>query len=208
MTSCRHLSTLVVVDSTVVDYESLVNSTKPGTAVLVLDAERDGIEQISQALAEADSLESLHILSHGSAGVLQLGSTSLNWQTLRRYAAQLQAWAKPLAGAEILLYGCKVAAGAIGQWFVRQLKSLTGAEIAASTNLTGSSVLGGDWNLEFTTGEIRTPLVFLLRQWLAIHMCCQYWSQIRSEMEMLLIKSGCLVLMLRLQAGHLQSYRF
>nr|RNJ67874.1 MAG: DUF4347 domain-containing protein [Leptolyngbya sp. IPPAS B-1204] len=160
MTSCRHLSTLVVVDSTVVDYESLVNSTKPGTAVLVLDAERDGIEQISQALAEADSLESLHILSHGSAGVLQLGSTSLNWQTLRRYAAQLQAWAKPLAGAEILLYGCKVAAGAIGQWFVRQLKSLTGAEIAASTNLTGSSVLGGDWNLEFTTGEIRTPLVF------------------------------------------------
>jgi Ca2+-binding RTX toxin-like protein len=160
MTFCRRFSTLVVVDSTVADYQSLVNSTPSEAAILILDPNQDGIEQITQVLAKAENIESLHILSHGSVGALQLGSANLNWQTLNRYASQLRAWAKALSGAEILLYGCEVAAGAIGQWFVRQLKSLTGAEIAASTNLTGNSDLGGDWTLEFATGHIHTPLAF------------------------------------------------
>ena len=34
--------------------------------------------------------------------------------------------------------------------------SFTGADIAASTNLTGNSKYGGDWVLEFHTGEINT----------------------------------------------------
>jgi Ca2+-binding RTX toxin-like protein len=160
MTSCRRLSTLVVVDSTVADYQSLVNSTNPEAAILILDPTQDGIEQITQTLVKAENIESLHILSHGSTGALRLGSASLSWQTLNRYTSQLRAWAKSLANAEILLYGCEIAAGAIGQWFVHQLKLLTGAEIAASTNLTGNSALGGDWRLEFATGQIRAPLAF------------------------------------------------
>lgn len=160
MTSCRRLSTFVVVDSTVSDYQSLVNSISPEANVLVLDRERDGIEQITQALTGVKTVKSLHILSHGDSGALRLGSTTLNWQNLDRYTSHLRSWTNALAGAEVLLYGCKVAAGTMGQWFVRQLKSLIGAEVAASTNLTGSTALGGDWTLEFSTGPIQSPLVF------------------------------------------------
>lgn len=160
MTSSRRPSTIVVVDSTVTNYQDLVSSLISEADILVLDRERDGIEQITQALTATGTLESLHILSHGDSGSLQLGSTPLSWQTLDRYASHLRAWARVLAGSEILLYGCKVAAGTVGQWFVQQLKVLTGAEIAASTNLTGNVALGGDWSLEFATGPIQSPPIF------------------------------------------------
>ena len=53
-----------------------------------------------------------------------------------------------------MLYGCDVASGT-GANFVDRISELTGADVAASTNLTGIS---GDWNLEFAKGEIESPL--------------------------------------------------
>jgi hypothetical protein len=162
MTFCRRFSTLVVVDPTVADYQALLKHI-PAAHVLVLNREADGIEQITQALAAESvaSVQHLHILSHGCVGELQLGNTRLNSTTLTNYISQLQTWATLLSQqAEILLYGCEVAAGALGKQFVRQLKRLTGAEIAASSTLTGNRGLGGNWNLEFTTGQISAPPVF------------------------------------------------
>jgi hypothetical protein len=67
----------------------------------------------------------------------------------------LQSWAGALGrGADLLLYGCDVAADVMGQGFVQQLAALTGADVAASTNRTGSGALGGDWTLEYQTGAI------------------------------------------------------
>ncbi len=161
MISCHRHPAVVIIDPSVTDYSSLIRDLALETRVFILDPTKDGVEQITQVMAEVESIESLHILSHGSAGTLHLGSTHFSWQTLDRYTSLLQTWAKTLKqGSEILLYGCEVAAGAIGQWFVQQLKLLTGAEIAASTNRTGSAELGGDWNLEFKTGPIRSPLPF------------------------------------------------
>lgn len=160
--ACSHrLPALIVVDASVIDHEILLSSIRPNANVLILDQNQDGVEQISHTLASLGIVESLHILSHGSPGTLQLGTAHLNGQTFNQYAAHLQTWAKALKrGAEILLYGCEVAAGAVGQRFVQQLKGLTGAEVAASTNLTGSAALGGDWILEYATAQIRTPLAF------------------------------------------------
>ena len=53
-----------------------------------------------------------------------------------------------------MLYGCDVAAGT-GANFVNKLSQLTGADVAASTNITGKD---GDWNLEFAKGQIESPL--------------------------------------------------
>ena len=38
------------------------------------------------------------------------------------------------------------------------MSRLTGADVAASDNLTGAAAEGGDWNLEYSTGSIDTPL--------------------------------------------------
>ena len=54
----------------------------------------------------------------------------------------------------MMLYGCHVAAGT-GALFVDRFSELTGADVAASTNLTGRD---GDWNLEYVKGQIESPL--------------------------------------------------
>ena len=53
----------------------------------------------------------------------------------------------------MLLYGCNVATG-VGQSFISAISSVTGADVAASTNPTGAASLGGDWQLEAATGNI------------------------------------------------------
>ncbi|HEY9643237.1 MAG TPA: DUF4347 domain-containing protein, partial [Coleofasciculaceae cyanobacterium] len=154
-------TTLVVIDSNVNDYQSLINSVDSQAQIVVLNPVQDGVEQITTALSHFKGIESLHILSHGDAGQLQLGSSQLSWKTFAHYRHQLTTWTNALANnADILLYGCRVAAGAIGQRFVQQLSQLIGANVAASTTLTGQASLGGDWELAFRVGQISAPLAF------------------------------------------------
>jgi Ca2+-binding RTX toxin-like protein len=160
MTSTRP-QTLILVDSAVNDYESLVNHLRADAEVVMLHPHQDGVEQITEVLAERQSLESLHILSHGDAGKVYLGATQLSADTLDHYAEKLSNWAASLTpNADILLYGCDVAADEMGQQFVEKLSHITQANIAASTNLTGDAAQGGDWDLEFTVGDVQTPIAF------------------------------------------------
>ncbi len=154
MSSIARCTTVVFVDVSTPDYQTLIAGIHPDTDVYILNAEQDGIQQITTYLAGRSSISSVHIVSHGSAGSLHLGSTVLNSSTLERYSAALQSWSAALTDdADILLYGCNIAKGE-GSAFVQQLAALTGADLAASTNLTGRAAHGGDWTLEYTTGSI------------------------------------------------------
>ncbi|MEM9483918.1 MAG: DUF4347 domain-containing protein, partial [Cyanobacteria bacterium P01_F01_bin.116] len=146
---------LVVIDTRVEDYVQLVEGLSADTAVLVLDPGKDGITQIDDAIEQFQSLSALHIFSHGSSAQLQLGSTQLNTETLSLYESTLESWDTVFTDtADVLIYGCNVAEGVAGQAFLEDFSQLTGADIAASTNLTGNSFLGGDWYLEAHTGVI------------------------------------------------------
>ncbi|MEG4107208.1 SdrD B-like domain-containing protein [Microcoleus sp. S13_C5] len=162
---------IVFADSQVKDCESLTETVNPDTEIVILKADRDGIEQIAETLKQRTNIAAVHILSHGAAASLQIGATELNLSNIESYRNYLETWfALPAAEAnsnssitakpEILLYGCNVAATEAGVAFVQRLSQLTGANIAASDNLTGSATLGGDWVLEVTTGKIETPLAF------------------------------------------------
>ncbi|WP_414543033.1 DUF4347 domain-containing protein [Nostoc sp. CCY0012] len=152
---------IVFIDAAVSDYQSLIAGITLCSQVVVLDSHRDGITQITEAL-QGGKYQSIHIVSHGGEGRLQLGSTQLNHENLASYTQQLQQWANALTdGADILLYGCNVASGQQGTAFIKQLHLLTGANIAASKNLTGSAALGGDWQLQASIGAITTQVAFL-----------------------------------------------
>jgi hypothetical protein len=152
--------TLVFIDTGIEDWQSLAAGAKAGVAVFVLDRDKDGVEQIAAGMknysAVHGSIDTVHIFSHGSPGHLYLGSTVLGAETLDYYKPLLRQW-RNTAGTEILLYGCDVAKGE-GATFVEKLSELTGANLAASTDKTCSSALGGNWNLQFTTGEIKSPV--------------------------------------------------
>ena len=125
----------------------------------MLDGDRDGLEQISEALAGRDNVAAVHIIAHGGEGVVQLGSNVFNADALERRALEIEAWQSALtADADILLYGCDVAASAQGQLFVDALARLTDADVSASDDATGHASLGGDWRLEYATGAIDVPV--------------------------------------------------
>ena len=154
------MSSILFLDPTVPDYQSLVAGLSDDIRLVVIDPDRDGVLQITEALASG-IFDTVHIVSHGNEGSLALGTTQLNAETLPNYRNLLQQWSNNLTpGADILLYGCNVARGEIGQNFVRQLHQFTGADIAASDDTTGSTALGGDWNLEYSTGNITAPIAF------------------------------------------------
>ncbi|MEM8677187.1 MAG: DUF4347 domain-containing protein [Cyanobacteria bacterium P01_G01_bin.67] len=122
---------------------------------------RDGILQITESLQQYDDLGAIHIVSHGDVGELSLGSSKLNQNTLNNYLDSLTSWTHAITEtADILLYGCNVAGDPTGEEFVESLSQYTAADILASTDLTGSAELGGDWDLEFSFGEIDAQLAF------------------------------------------------
>ncbi|MEG5083409.1 DUF4347 domain-containing protein, partial [Microcoleus sp. AT8-B4] len=152
-------SSIAFIDSALPDSQTLHNGIAAGTEVITLDAARDGVEQITEALASRSNIKSIHIISHGRPASLLLGAIDLNLTNLKTYAKQLQRWSRSLADSgEILLYGCDVAAGEKGANFVQQLSQLTKAKIAASRSPIGSSAMGGDWELDYTTGAVSSGL--------------------------------------------------
>ncbi|MTJ31544.1 DUF4347 domain-containing protein [Aphanizomenon sp. UHCC 0183] len=151
---------ILFIDSQVQNYQALVENVGADTQVFILNSHEDGIEQISNVLANYSDIDSVQIISHGGAGMVQLGNTVLNNENLQAYSDYLQGWRNSLTdNADILFYGCNVGAGELGVEFLQQLGDLTGADIAGSNDLTGNSVLGGDWDLEVVTGNIEAESV-------------------------------------------------
>jgi Domain of unknown function (DUF4347) len=149
---------LLFIDSGVADAQTLLNGAS-GVEVHLLRSGQDAVAQITQTLLGRSGIESLQIVSHGRSGALQLGETWLDRQSLPGYVGALKSWGAALSeDADILLYGCNVAQNAAGQSFVNLLAQATGADVAASDDLTGSAALGGDWDLEYATGAIEAAL--------------------------------------------------
>ena len=159
-------SAIAFIDTQVENYQGLMAGVTPGTEVVVLDENKDAIDQITQILRDRTNIDSIHIVSHGAPGSLQLGDGSVSLDEIECDRNSLQQWfsqrtdSRSKNRSNILLYGCSVAAGQTGKAFVKRLSELTGASVAASENLTGSVAKGGDWELEVRTGSIETPLVF------------------------------------------------
>lgn len=148
---------VALVDGALSDYKTLIAGLEPGTQVHVLNPAKNAITQINQVLADYDQITSLTVITHGSKARLQLGDTELNLKNLGQYKADLQGWSKALVpGADLLFYGCNVAAGKAGEAFVEQIHHLTGADVAASDDLTGCATAQGDWKLEYKVGSIES----------------------------------------------------
>ena len=153
---------LLVVDSRVENYQSLLADLPASVMVRVVNAGESGLDAITQAIASEGPgklFDAIQIISHGSSGSVTLGADILDKATLNNQAILIQAWSQNLsANADILLYGCDVGAGADGSALLTQLALLTNADIAASIDATGSAAKGGDWILEAQTGRIDSQL--------------------------------------------------
>ena len=155
---------LIVIDSRLTDYDLLVadlEASQIAFDLIELDETKDGIEQITTRLNGEVRYGAVHIIGHGEHANLQLGSTELSASNINDYQAELFSWRTGLTGdADILLYGCDVAQSAEGIGFIDRFTELTGADIAASDDVTGSAKQGGDWEFEYTVGAIQSDVLF------------------------------------------------
>ena len=158
---------LVIIDSRAPNFQQLHNDVIQAQQqgrdinVVILDAHRDGIQQISDAISKYNKLDAVHIVSHGKDAQLELGATQLNKQTLKQRSEEISQWKDVLTErGDVLIYGCNLAESADGAALVNSLSKITGADVAASDDLTGNSILGGDWELEYKTGDIESSLAF------------------------------------------------
>ncbi|MGQ0455520.1 MAG: tandem-95 repeat protein [Hyphomicrobium sp.] len=148
---------IVFIDSAVNNASAHLAGVDPSAEVVVLDSNRDGLEQISSYLAGRTDIGSIHIISHGDQGSLILGNSIVTGGNLQAYASELQSIGQALsADGDILIYGCAFGSGEQGRAAADLFAALTGADVAASTDATGSLAHGGDFDLEYQTGAIES----------------------------------------------------
>lgn len=151
---------IVVIDSAVPD-SGLVARELPGYTVVIMDKSNDPLKSIADAMEHFGSVNSLVVVSHGGDGGLSLGGEWIDQQALTSGSGAVARIRQSLSDdAEILLYGCDVAATETGQLFVSTLAKMTDTTVAASTDTTGHSRNGGDWDLEFSAGGAQTSQPF------------------------------------------------
>ena len=122
------VQTLVVFDSRLEDIATLNALLLAGSIGFTITASADGIETITTLLSITGARR-LAIVAHCEAGVVHLGSGSIDLAMLQARSGLLQEWAVE----SIDLYGYEVAKGDVGGDFVRLLAELTGATVTAAT---------------------------------------------------------------------------
>lgn len=174
VTGARH--EVVVVDTSVVDWQTLVRDLNPNIPLILLEPGKDGLtelEQMAVALSQYDDLDAIHLVAEGRTGGIILGQSAIwggSLDAASPYLAEIGAALKP--GGDFMLYSCSVAGGESGRAFIDDLSRAMGdVDIAASTDLTGPTLLGGDWDLEYSTGDIDTVLPFTLEGMQDISHC-------------------------------------
>ena len=152
---------VVFVDGAVNDPARIAAAAPQGAEIVMLDRNRDGVEQIASYLAGKSGFDAIHIVSHGGAGSLQLGSSYLTLKSISgEHADEMSIIGSALSDdADLLIYGCDVSAGEGGRVFVDALAAATGADVAASSDNTGSAAYGANWDLETRLGLIEAGLI-------------------------------------------------
>ncbi|MGB0561549.1 MAG: CHAT domain-containing protein [Spirulinaceae cyanobacterium] len=155
----------VFIDERVDNPEQLLYGAAAGTVSQIIERDEDGVggvsEQLSVISEAVGELGSVAVIAEGNQGNFWLGRDWVRGENIAGYGAQLQEWGAALAeSADILLYSCFTALGATGEGLVASIAALTGADVAASVDVTGSGSSGGNWELEHGVGDVEAENPF------------------------------------------------
>ena len=140
------------------DLQQQINDGRNARIVL-LATHDDGLQVISQQLAEQPSVSAVHIISHGTDQGIRIGNTWLDNTLAENSTAQLSQWQHSLTeSADLLIYGCNLGDSHEGIALINTLAEATTADVAASIDSTGHDNLNANWTLETSTGSIESSI--------------------------------------------------
>ncbi len=139
---------VVFINSSVMDSDEIVNDLSDNAEVVYLTKGTDGIQQITDYLSDKTDIDTVRIISHGNEGYFVLNGQIIDSDYITEHSDIFAEWSDSLSeNADIMLYGCNLAATAEGQDLVQHIADLTGADVAAATHATGGD---SDYRLETT----------------------------------------------------------
>ncbi|CAH9056592.1 hypothetical protein PSECIP111951_01492 [Pseudoalteromonas holothuriae] len=100
----------------------------------------------------------LHLMSHGGPGWLLVNGQKIhnNTHEYEQFIAHVESLLSPTG--KLYLYGCDVAKGEQGKYFVDKLHKRLNRPVYASINKTGNVKNGGDWVLEYSSTSSKWQL--------------------------------------------------
>ncbi len=159
----RHV---LVIASNLSDTTLLLEAAREDVLVIYYDSETTSFEQlpdfISQKLGNEEAA-SIGFVNHGSAGNFLLSNDlKISKDSLTQSNEQRQFWSDIgdllQDDGRIDLLSCNLSETQDGLDLITEIESLSGAQVAASTDHTGRAALGGDWFLE--TGGINADAIY------------------------------------------------
>ncbi len=162
-----HDNEIYIIDSAIDDAGDIIDAI-PDDATVVHLAEGEGVSKITEIVNENSDIDSVHIVSQGNYAQIILGDDVITKDNILEFQDDFSSWQDNLSSdADILFYGCDIAKEAQGQEVLGHIADWTGADIAASSDITGGEltsqdsafVTTGDWNLEYSTGTIEADVL-------------------------------------------------
>lgn len=152
---------IVFVDANAENVQQLIDGLDAAYEVHIIDAGKNGVAFMASVLEGRSGIDAVHVISHGQPGQLQLGNATVDAAGILGSQADLwSAIGDSLADAgDLLIYGCNFGEGRIGSLTVDALAHATGADVSASDDDTGAAGLGGDWDLEVSTGAVEAQSI-------------------------------------------------
>ncbi|MCD9488407.1 DUF4347 domain-containing protein [Photobacterium iliopiscarium] len=115
--------------------------------------EIDSLKLINDKLKD-NKYDVIDLVSHGENGQIILDKEILTLDNIDNHKKQLNFIGEKLsASGHINILGCDVAKNEDGKALIDKIAEYTGASVAASINLTGNKIKGGDWDLEYITHQ-------------------------------------------------------
>jgi hypothetical protein len=150
---------VVILDPSLPAIDILIAEMKPGSRIVYLKKTDNPIRSITKILKHCAPVNSLHVFLEGQPGILVYNDVSVTTDSLLNAEKYLTEWRQFFNDeGDVFLYGCEVGKGIKGLEFVKTFAMLTGLDVAASDNLTGSHLRGGDWFMEVKSGTIQNEI--------------------------------------------------
>lgn len=153
-------SIVVVISPELPAVDVLISEMQADSKIVFFNQAEEPFSLITRALQQHEPVRVLHILTESVPGAMLFQGAAYPVDSLLKQEELLGSWKQHFAEhGDILFYGCELGKGDRGLAFVQYMAILTGLDVAASRDMTGSSEANGDWNLEVRSGSIESRLV-------------------------------------------------
>gem|GEM_PF-4493524 len=183
----QHVNVMVI-STTLDNADAVASIVDTNTIVVKYDSHNTTSAQLLQQINDSlhgKKADSIAFMSEAGDGQLSLFKDGKTTITSLNDSVQQQFW----HGVEGMLdsngrvdfLASKLAATNAGKALVNEIAHITGHETAASTDLTGSTAKGGDWNLEYIAGGKNAHQVDLTETYLNRNILDSFTSVIPAD---------------------------